>query len=237
MWLPSEQVGMLVDRGSDFANLNFQEQLDHYGCFVYRDTPERMTTHVCLFLSLSNFSLKCRQGVNIYKGLNFRDFDYLTPKKLVYPIDLKDTRLFRSQAVHFISSSDRALEILDQLDQLEWPTITCYEPVPAAISPSAVETLKKVLLRIDIFSPNHEEAAAYFEEKPQDWTASKEEIEILARKFVELGAKTVVIRSGSLGACAVTRGQKNVIWVPAYQQNQSKVIDPTGCGNSFLVSL
>jgi sugar/nucleoside kinase (ribokinase family) len=147
----------------------------------------------------------------------------------------------------------RALEILAQLKEFDWPTRTCYEPIPDSCTPESLEELLQVLPLVDVFSPNHEEAAGFFEVKEKDWAGTKEEIERLAARFLELGAKDrVVVRSGALGMVGVSREEPMPVWIPAYQTDASKVVDPvsadvvkascltsgqTGCGNSSLGGL
>lgn len=99
--------------------------------------------------------------------------------------------------------------------------------------------MRKVLPLVKVFSPNHEEAWAFFgvgvEEVERRGKAGVEEV---ARRFFAEGAEGIVlIRSGAWGAYAVRKGEEKGVWVPAYHRYGSeKVVDVTGAGNSFLVS-
>jgi sugar/nucleoside kinase (ribokinase family) len=45
-------------------------------------------------------------------------------------------------------------------------------------------------------------------------------------------SKAIVVRSGKDGCYVATKAES--AWLPAYHQEASKVIDPTGGGNTFL---
>lgn len=169
------------------------------------------------------------------------DFEYLTPRKRLEPNDLPP-RLRTAQYLHFVCSPTRALVIAAQLSPSFSPSLV-YEPIPDRCTPDELPALREVLPLVRVFSPNHEEAAAFFGLGPEEVARGERGgIEDTARRFLDLGAADVVlIRSGPLGAYAVRRGQEeNGVWVPAYHsyadgRATGKVVDVTGAGNSFLV--
>ena len=139
-------------------------------------------------------------------------------------------------------SPTRSLVIASQLSPDFSPSLV-YEPIPDRCVPAELHALREVLPRVGVFSPNHEEAAAFFGIGADEVRASgRTGIEDVARRFFALGAADVVlIRSGPLGAYAVRRGRESEgVWVPAYHSYEDgratgKVVDVTGAGNSFLV--
>lgn len=129
--------------------------------------------------------------------------------------------------------------IHSQLTPLHWSPSLIYEPIPSACLPSELDPLRTLLPHLTVFSPNHEEAAGFFDISPAEINAQgRDGVQKLARRFLEEGAGgAVVIRSGPLGAFAISQGEEEGVWVDAwYQYGDDKVKDVTGAGNSFLVS-
>ncbi len=90
---------------------------------------------------------------------------------------------------------------------------------------------------VDILSPNAEEAASFFGLTEPD---TKPEIEKVGEKFLPYLTKTkgdftasICIRAGKQG-CVIMNSTGYKKWFPAYHSDSSKVIDPTGGGNSFI---
>ncbi|GAA5833361.1 hypothetical protein JCM9279_001503 [Rhodotorula babjevae] len=227
MWLPAPRVGIVVDRGNDWPD-KVERELRAYGedMWEFRDKPEEPTT----------------RALNLYTG-EHRDFQYLTPRKRLEPKDLPP-RLRTAEYLHFVCSPTRSLVIASQLSPDFSPSLV-YEPIPDRCVPAELPALREVLPRVKVFSPNHEEAAAFFGIGVDEVGASgRSGIEEVARRFFALGAADVVlIRSGPLGAYAVRRGRESEgVWVPAYHSYEDgratgKVVDVTGAGNSFLGGL
>lgn len=221
---------VFIDRGSDFP-AETQSLLDSFHSpksFCFRDDPTRQTT----------------RAVNIYSTdrNQVRGFQYKTPKKRLQPIDLKEAPVKEAlppRYMHCICAAGRAQEMSQELESFGWRSDVSmvYEPVPDLCCPSELPALQRVLPHIEVFSPNHTEAAAFF---GQDLVhPDRSAIEDLCRKFLDLGAKDkIVIRSGAMGSCGLQRARPDhFVWVPAFHTDQSKVVDPTGGGNSFLVCL
>lgn len=202
---------MIIDRGSDWPSW-VQEQLNTFrNIFHYRDNQTRLTT----------------KAINTYHG-ETRDFAYLTPKRRLEPSDLYPD--LQADYLHCVCAPDRLASILDELASLNWDPKIIYEPIPDLCLPSELENLRKVIGKVHVFSPNHEEGQAFF----GAGDGSEASIEKLCSDFVGMGAKRVIVRSGSLGSCGLEKGGK-VFWVRPYTTDQKKVVDPTGAGNAFLV--
>ncbi|KAK4054499.1 hypothetical protein OIV83_000993 [Microbotryomycetes sp. JL201] len=231
VWLDQKQVAILVDRGNDWPS-EIEAELNVFGSemWVYRNKQTPTT-----------------RALNLYTG-EHRDFKYLTERVRLEPRDLP-RELRSAEYLHFVCSPTRALVILSQLGDgpnavrssasSQWQPHLCYEPIPFRCVPEELDSLVKVLPHIKVFSPNHEEAAAFFGiSAEQVKVDGKRGIEKLAHKFIELGAQhMVVIRSGGLGAFAIQRGQDAGKWVSAYHTDSANVKDVTGAGNSFLGGL
>ncbi|TFK56064.1 Ribokinase-like protein [Heliocybe sulcata] len=222
--LPAKKVGMIIDRGTDFANW-IQDRLDSYdrSMWLFRDHADCGTT----------------RALNSYRG-DLRGFKYLTPRIRITPRDLTGTPLARPTTLHFICSPSRALEITSEVrEERDWDPITIYEPIPDRCVPEELPALRKVLSAICILSPNAEEALSLLSMPSQ---VSRSTVEAAAARFLEYGVGTdgqgsVVIRSGALGAYITTR-RTGGRWIPAFwSDNTDKVVDVTGAGNAFLGGL
>ncbi|KAG8795133.1 hypothetical protein FRC12_017635 [Ceratobasidium sp. 428] len=232
IWLPASAIGQLVDRGADFPAW-VQQELDHYGSDMwhFRDQATVQTT----------------RAVNRYHGDN-RDFDYLTPRIRLTPKDLLGTPLESPRQIHFVCSPARASQIIHDADTYgtaDWAPFTIYEPIPICCVPEELPALQAILGRIDILSPNAEEALGLLSiDKAGENTPSV--IEQAAATFLSFGigkdrSGYVVIRCGAMGAygAALSSGKVAGWWVPAYwtAEDDGAVVDVTGAGNSFLGGL
>lgn len=259
MWLAAHEVGIVVDRGSDWPK-EVQDKLDKFGeMWTFRNNQDQLTTRA---LNLykgehrgeSTDSSSAEEAYTLFKGPFLAqiplitakpptDFQYLTPRRRLEPIDLPPS-LRRSTHLHFVCSPSRALVIHSQLlpplnATSTWSPSLVYEPIPDRCCPAELEALRQVLPVLKVFSPNHEEAWAFFGVGVEEVESrGKEGVEEVARRYFEEGAADVVlIRSGAWGAYAVRKGEEKGTWVPAYYQyGNDKVVDVTGAGNSFLVS-
>jgi sugar/nucleoside kinase (ribokinase family) len=181
------------------------------------------------------------------------EFKYLSHRTRLEPKDLPPP-LRTAQYLHFVCSPTRALEIQAQLrpednSTPQWQPRLVYEPIPDRCRPDELDALRLVLPSIAVFSPNHEEAWAFFGVSAAEANRrGRPGVEEVARKFLEEGAADlVVIRSGPMGAYALRRSggaeedaAAAAFWVPAYHSYETgkstgKVVDVTGAGNSFLV--
>ncbi|KAJ4472267.1 Ribokinase-like protein [Lentinula aciculospora] len=223
IWLPPEQVGMIVDKGYDFPS-DIERKLKVYGEEMWLCRPQ--------------IQAQTTRALNLYTG-DHRGFQYLTPRIRITPRDLINTGLNRPRMLHFICSPVRASTILSEVRDIEgWSPLTIYEPIPDRCVPKELPALIVILPSIDILSPNAEEALSLLSMSYVQ-PISKSSIEEAANQFLQLGAKeAVIIRSGGLGAYVLTRkaGGK---WIGAFwtQADALKIVDVTGAGNSFLGGL
>ncbi|SCV04987.1 LANO_0G16006g1_1 [Lachancea nothofagi CBS 11611] len=226
----SKQLKWIVDRGSDFPDF-VTDQIDSWQTgVVYRDDKTRLTT----------------RAWNLYGENDYRQFKYLSEKKR---IDVNDwlekfglDELCGIPFFHLVCSDERANSILDKLK--DYDTAECrvfvWEPIPELCDKAHAEEIRKVVNRQEcvILSPNAEEGARLFGvEEP----SSLQECKALLCKFDDFIAdhNLCVLRCGKLGSLSLgeraSGGKRQIIHLPAYHsQSPSKVIDPTGGGNTFL---
>ncbi|CAE6419714.1 unnamed protein product [Rhizoctonia solani] len=232
IWLPPSEIGQIVDRGIDFP-ATVQDELDHYGSDMwhFRDQSENKTT----------------RAVNRYTG-ELRDFDYLTPRIRLTPKDLTGTPLESPRQIHFICSPTRASQIMHDADTYgtkDWKPFTIYEPIPFRCVPEELPALRQILHRIDILSPNAEEALALLS-LDKAGAGDYSLIEHAAARFLSFGVGKdasgyVIIRCGAMGAYGA-RTEGGIVrgwWTPAYwgPEDKGAVVDVTGAGNAFLGGL
>lgn len=158
---------------------------------------------------------------------------------------INNKSLLNSNSFHLICSPQRSIEILKSLNQYRPstsnPPIIAWEPVPDLCLPENLDDCLSVLPKLNILTPNAEEAARFFSQ-PEPTTM--EQHEEIATKFIShltnnspFGTGSgIVLRSGELGCFILTSfGIKK--WIPAYHNKlnpQRSVIDPTGGGNTFI---
>ncbi|KAF8901708.1 Ribokinase-like protein [Gymnopilus junonius] len=223
IWLPPPQIGMIVDKGTDFPN-SIHERLLRYGneMWMFRDQPHCGTT----------------RAINSYRG-ELRGFEYKTPRIRLTPKDITGTELARPKILHFICSPGRASAIMSEVEE-GWKPITIYEPIPDRCVPEELPALKKVLPLISILSPNAEEALSLLS---TPLPSTKNSIENAADRFLgfgvgDEGSGWVVIRSGAMGVYLKSRDTQGT-WVTAFwtAKDGDKIVDVTGAGNAFLGGL
>ncbi|KAJ3556052.1 hypothetical protein NP233_g12066 [Leucocoprinus birnbaumii] len=228
MWLAPDNVGMIVDKGYDFPT-EIQEEMLRYGeaMWAFREQPHHRTTRI----------------LNSFYGER-TEFKFLTDRIWLTPRDLDNTRLSRPHSLHFISSPERAKRILTEVKAAaDWNPTIIYEPVPVDCTPEFLPGLQEILPFIDVLSPNAEEALQLLS---LPLPPTKATIEQAACMFLAIGVGTssygvVIIRSGQLGAFALSPKDEKGIWIDAYwtegEGDLRHVVDVTGAGNSFLGGL
>ncbi|SCU91250.1 LAME_0E11804g1_1 [Lachancea meyersii CBS 8951] len=226
----SKKLKWIVDRGSDFPDF-VTGQIDTWQTgAVYRDNKSRLTT----------------RAWNLYGDNDLRQFKYLSEKKR---IDVEDwIEEFGLQEVseipifHLLCAHDRAISILDELQKLgsSENKVFVWEPIPDFCDEAHATQIHQVVNRQDriIISPNAEEGARLFGLKEP---VSLQECVELLQKFDHFIAdhNMCVLRCGKLGSLALgtrsSQGRRQIVHLPAYHSlSPSKVIDPTGGGNTFL---
>ncbi|KAH3666812.1 hypothetical protein OGAPHI_003261 [Ogataea philodendri] len=180
-------------------------------------------------------SRRCTRGWNKYGDNEFRDFKYTTPKKRIQVDDLAQyEHLINTKSFHLLYSPSRVMDILGQMAKYRPDRpLTIYEAIPDLCTPEHLQDLNEALRYVDVFSPNAAEAAAFFgEQEPTDRVGC----ERVAQKHA---AKAVVLRCGAMGCLLVAPGVQK--WFPAYHSDPTlpdyKLVDPTGCGNTFVGAL
>jgi sugar/nucleoside kinase (ribokinase family) len=153
-------------------------------------------------------------------------------------------KLLQARSFHAVCSPIRIIEIVTKLKQRRKsecgdlpPPIIVWEPVPDLCVPDELENCYSAIQFVDVISPNHVELGSFFGNATEDLS----NVEQQAKSFLDSGVGPegngmVVVRCGKSGCFAATREKSQ--WFPAYHTNENgKVVDPTGGGNSFLGGL
>ncbi|KAK5700517.1 hypothetical protein LTR97_005034 [Elasticomyces elasticus] len=225
----SKAVGWIIDAGTDFP-ADVRSTIDSWQTNVLIRPRDGLTT----------------RGWNGYGDNDHRAFKYLSPKKRLTADDLTPS-LLRSKSFHLICSPERCIEMVQQIwsrraatfGEDEARPIIIWEPVPDLCILDEFDNAVKAIKYVDVISPNHEELAALFGQDHAG-AVNKELIEQQARHLNNSGIGAdgmgmVVVRAGKVGCYLATAGKN--CWLPAYHQDATRVIDPTGGGNGFLGGL
>jgi sugar/nucleoside kinase (ribokinase family) len=154
-----------------------------------------------------------------------------------------ETGLARAKGVHLICSPKRARGLIQEL--CGSAGLMIWEPVPDLCTPEHREEMFLTLPEVDVVSPNAEELSGFFADmeiagEMGGWVQA----EFLARRLLEGGVKSaVVVRMGAKG-CLVAM-MKGMVRLPAVYgpdpgedpeqgSANSRVVDPTGGGNTFI---
>ncbi|KAG2733737.1 hypothetical protein G9P44_003262 [Scheffersomyces stipitis] len=214
------RVSGIIDKGSDFPK-KVEEQLNSWQSgVIFRENPERLTT----------------RGVNTYDENHVRHFSYKNPKKRIEVVDiLQSDKLSTSRCFHLICSIERCESIIDDLNsKLDHTPVYIYEPLPDDCISTNFDRLKLLLPKIDIFTPNLDEAQALLG-RSGSLPSTSEKLKEVASHFMpylKLKNSGIILRCGPLGCFINTIDDYNVL-LPAYHSDQTKVVDVTGGGNSF----
>jgi sugar/nucleoside kinase (ribokinase family) len=177
-----------------------------------------------------------------------KSFKYTTPILEIQESELPGTALLNSKVFHYLASPQdmkaRVLNMLALREQagIQHRPLIIWEPAPLSCKPENLQDCLAVAALVDVFSPNHLELAALFEDTLG--TPDRTEIERLALKFLANrvgpeGKGAVIIRAGENG-CFVRSGNLISKWLPPFhiaeagEEQATKVVDPTGAGNAFL---
>ena len=129
---------------------------------------------------------------------------------------------YRNTDLLFLGNIHPALQ-LEVLDQIKDPKLVALDTMNFWIS-GEVETLKKVLQRVDVVILNDEEARQL---------SGQHNLPRAARAIHDMGPRTVIIKRGDAGALLFfwRDGKASVFAAPAYPLEA--VLDPTGAGDAF----
>lgn len=211
------QTGFIVDYGSDTPS-EVEAKMESFG---FNADVRR------------NEKRKCTRGLNTYRG-DVRLFEYLTPKIRITGDQLSPAFL-RSASFHLICGPERCLELVSQLGQLRSEIgctaemVTVWEPVPDACVSKDRKLFDEAMKVVSILSPNKSEAAGILD--CRDQLSQPGIVEQMTDELISSGAKTVIIRCSEKGA--FLGSPTETAWFPAFYQDQTQVIDPTGGGNAF----
>ncbi len=153
-----------------------------------------------------------------YENMNKRDTLITEVNALAYfnpviPEAYKDTELVILGNLH----PGIQQEILNQLT--EKPQLTILDTMNFWMD-TAMESLLKVISRVDLLLVNEEEARQL---------TGKYTIVHAAKKILRMGPKYVIIKQGEYGSVLFT--ENDIFFAPAYPLE--KVADPTGAGDTF----
>ena len=244
----SQSVAWTVDAGTDFAR-STRHQLDSWNISLQwrQRGPEELTT----------------RGWNGYREDGVREFKYLTPKLRLTPRDLSPEVLSEARSFHLICSPGRCIEMAEELRSLRHQAtketssfssssgatankpVMIWEPVPDTCIPSNLPALISALAHVDMLSPNHNELVSLFGHTTTTINPASSSTSATAKTTIEQQANhlltqaltqnpdlSIIVRAGAEGCYIATATDSR--WLPAYHQDPSKIIDPTGAGNGFL---
>ena len=120
-----------------------------------------------------------------------------------------------------------------------------WEPVPDLCTPDELENCFEALKLVKVVSPNHQELAAFLgksNELVKDGRLNRSAVEAMCAQWLisgigKNGDGSVVVRCGASGCYYASLDSSRQLsggWLPAYHQDSTKVVDPTGGGNTFL---
>jgi sugar/nucleoside kinase (ribokinase family) len=213
-----KQIKGFIDKGNDFPEA-VEKELRSWGTgMIFREDPTRLTT----------------RGVNAYDEFDIRNFKLVTPRKRIEYEDISASHLLESKSFHFCCAIERCGSIIDKIN-LATTSLPVYifEPSPADCLLESWPGLPEVLAKVDIFTPNFDEACALLSiSQAEKATTKVEDVAATFAKYLRLPNSGILIRCGANG-CYVHTIDNYKFSVPAYHIDQAKVIDVTGGGNSF----
>ena len=114
-----------------------------------------------------------------------------------------------------------------------------WEPLPTACKTTNLQSFLEACKLVDVFSPNHIELNALFQDTPTA-VFNSEALELYGQTILDssMGPNSdgiiIIIRAAEHGALSMSQKSRPT-WLPSfYGKESSKVVDPTGAGNTFL---
>lgn len=252
----SKSVACIILAGDDFPAAVLKQFGTWNMSLVARNVPNAKSTRGLLEYLDDNFGRKYylsspgRHAVaeRLVLGKVFR---YLTPPLQPTPEDLEATGLLESPAFHILAAPEELRARVQDLRArrtrhgIAKKAVIVWEPAPPhcvlANRDAHIEACKDV----DVFSPNHLELMALFEEVPKrPYRFHHADIAEYAKRIrdahlvgsTEKGAH-IVIRAGEHGCFIMARNGGERWLPPFYDSTSPKIVDPTGAGNAFLGAL
>ncbi|XBW37889.1 hypothetical protein QEN19_003467 [Hanseniaspora menglaensis] len=229
----SKTIKFIIDCGKDFPNEIIKPMLDPWNVdVVYRYDESRLTT----------------RGYNEYDG-DYRIFRYETPKLQIIADDILSLSKKEIGMIHLICSPKRCHEILQGL-KIDNGLYKCYnfvwEPTPDMCKLEYLADILSILQFYNqkkgfnmTFSPNSEE----FLQLITGELVIDPSLDLIKKVFFKNFEKLFfnhnhkyVIRCGKLGCLLYNNKLKKFTKYPAYHDDttKDKIVDATGCGNSFI---
>ncbi|KAL8937175.1 MAG: hypothetical protein Q9211_003823 [Gyalolechia sp. 1 TL-2023] len=236
----SSKVGWVVHQGHDFPS-HIIETINSWDTSCkFIETPDRPTT----------------RAWNRYEKDGYRSFKYLNDKVRVDE-DCLTTEQLMSKTYHLLCSAERCINLVQGIQAkrkqmaeandtdghtkhaLKNKPMFIWEPFPALCKPSEFGGFLKAVKLVDVVSPNLDEFCSLLGVKldlaqPCDWTSLRQTCKEIFEPRNEETKTVLVIRLGEKGCYVAQPGR--YLRLPAYHEQDaaSRVIDPTGGGNTFL---
>ncbi|KAI5919352.1 Ribokinase-like protein [Camillea tinctor] len=217
------------------------------GCFVLagHDFPQYVTEllkswDISLEIDVDNDRLSTRGLLEYHEEtFNHKSFRYTTSPLQPMPRHLP-TSLLVSESFHMLLAPGDLLPYIDELLKMreqqrvgQRPVIV-WEPLPIKCRKEHLDMHVRACGSVDIFSPNHLELLALFDEATEPF--NRELIENCAARLLTLqptpALNAIVVRAAEHG-CFLTDGATKK-WFPPFHSHNDRVVDVTGAGNTFL---
>lgn len=137
---------------------------------------------------------------------------------------------------------EQVTDIYKLREQAEQPAsarpLIIWEPHAKSCQPKTLRAHQEAAEFADVFSPNHEELAGFFDERTST-AFDPQVIERQAKSFLDVGVGPsgdgcMLVRAAGHGCLVMSRGTPPT-WLPSfYASDSDMVVDPTGAGNAFL---
>lgn len=181
-----------------------------------------------------------------------KTFRYTTERLQPMPSDLVSSPMLSSSAFHFLASPDvvqkQILQLLSLRESrgIESHPLLVWEPLPGSCKPELRDEHFAAAKLVDVFSPNHLEFQALFEDSvppSAKGLLDRKSLESHTESFLDRGIGpdgrgAVIIRAGGddylVSSDSIPGRHK---WLPAFYDSDSTVVDATGAGNTFLGAL
>ncbi|KAH7138469.1 Ribokinase-like protein [Dendryphion nanum] len=196
--------------------------------------------------------LKRKEGENSSRGLLKYKDDTFGAKSFTYtcgplrasPKDLEGTTLLGAKAVHFFATPEEILvqvpelvRLREQRGTVQRPLVV-WEPLPASCKVENMQKFVDACKLVDVFSPNHLEMVSLFTDNPATGLSGGDlegyGEQLLKSPIGPTGDGILIVRSGEYGSLSMSSSSRAKWLPPFYEVGSSKVVDPTGAGNTFL---
>ncbi|WWC57967.1 uncharacterized protein I303_100502 [Kwoniella dejecticola CBS 10117] len=263
MFLPASHCGLLIDCGLDFPQ-RFADTLDGFGAeMIWYRAREGKTTRALNIYSGSTIGEGHQSFKYLSPQLNLLPHDLiLPPSPFCQPYSHLPEYIHvvcnTQRARLIIDELEEIRSVGIQGVGKGWDPKMIWEPMPSSCVPSELDDMLQLIPSFYVFSPNLLELQSILgitlssDRGPcQEDTekATKTLFDLLSPATPEhmpttitagetaINIPAIIVRSGELGSYTYAADWKG--WVTPYYgpDEQDKVVDPTGGGNSFLGGL